>query len=299
MYSAAYNKAYLLSEQQTLTQLRLLHPTFMGYKCCVANCKSGYSSAADQECGQHVAFFAFPYDPALREKWRVNCHRSDLKTVTNGMRACSNHFIDGDFVPTRKQKKLKSTAWSRLHPQLPNKEEPISKERSSNSSSKTRLDISNDRISNRNELMFCEDEVADWNEFNLKIDSCQLPSDYVAVKSIEHCTFLLVEHVHDNCCLKASVTVNRDLTFAVYINRNEVSRKAFTHVLQQDDKINRYSEVCNLLASVKSTACGSDTDSSHLIEVAASLIDKAIKECVDNNHHALFSFVSGKCLILI
>ena len=268
----------------------------MGYKCSVANCKSGYSSAAKQH-DQHVSFFAFPYDPAMREKWRINCHRSDLAIITDGMRVCSKHFIEDDFVPTRKQKKLKPSAWPRLHPQLPRKEKPLPKERQSNSTSEARLNVENDRINAMNESMFLEDKIGtDWNEFKLKIDCCQLPTDFVVVKSQDHCTFLLLKAIHWNCRLNASVTVNSDFSFVVYVKESEVSCNVFGHLLQLKDKIYQYSELCNLLASVKSIACGRDADVGHLIEVAASLIDKAIKECVDSNHHTLFSFVSGKFL---
>ena len=112
------------------------------------------------------------------------------------------------------------------------------KERSSSTSSKRRLDVENNKINMINEALLHEDDMLDWDHFKRQIDFHVIPMDYVVVKRSLFCTFLLLEDLQHNCCLKASVTVSSDFTFVVHINRNEVSQKAFVHVLQQEDKLN-------------------------------------------------------------
>ena len=90
----------------------------MPNKCCVAACKSGYDSQTEK----NVSMFCFPYDPNMRRKWLTNLHRDDLKDVSDikkSMRVCSKHFLPDDFENTPKLRKLKPSAWPRIHPNLP------------------------------------------------------------------------------------------------------------------------------------------------------------------------------------
>ena len=103
----------------------------MGYKCCVAGCKSGYDSTKST-VSSDISFFAFPLDKVLRRKWITACLRKDFEPG-NFARVCSLHFEKSDFqtvstnsVPSRlmkkgylKQRRLKPNAIPRLHPNLP------------------------------------------------------------------------------------------------------------------------------------------------------------------------------------
>ena len=131
----------------------------MGYKCCVAGCKSGYDSSKSTD-SQNISFFAFPFDKPLRLKWINACLRRDFKPAKFS-RVCSLHFEENDFqiesteqIQSRllkkrylKQRRLKPNAIPRLHANLPSRLEkrsdPVSV--TSNATSTARLATENQR----------------------------------------------------------------------------------------------------------------------------------------------------------
>lgn len=68
----------------------------MPNRCVVAGC----SNRSDPEKG--ISLHTFPKDPHLRMVWasRVKLTRSFWNGPTNNSVICSDHFAEGDFVPT-------------------------------------------------------------------------------------------------------------------------------------------------------------------------------------------------------
>ena len=64
----------------------------MGFKCCVAGCKSGYTG------GTRATMFRFPNDDDLRRKWLRCIHRDHQ--ITASTRVCHLHFYESDFEST-------------------------------------------------------------------------------------------------------------------------------------------------------------------------------------------------------
>ena len=127
----------------------------MPYKCSVGGCYENYdsrrssaSTSSTINSTQHVSFHAIPYDPKLRHKWFINMRRDDLKfeDLSTSMRVCSRHFLPEDFEVTPKLRKLKVTAWPRLHPNLPHLNEQLQSARNTSSLASCRLLNENLRI---------------------------------------------------------------------------------------------------------------------------------------------------------
>ena len=78
----------------------------------------------------------------------TNMRRDDLKfeDLSTSMRVCSRHFLPEDFEVTPKLRKLKVTAWPRLHPNLPHLNEQLQSARNTSSLASCRLLNENLRI---------------------------------------------------------------------------------------------------------------------------------------------------------
>ena len=78
----------------------------MGRKCCVPNCKSGYTSQPKEDC---VTYHKF------RVEWKDKIHRGGDWDITNHSFICSKHFQDSDLVydtldsNNRRKRKLQIT----------------------------------------------------------------------------------------------------------------------------------------------------------------------------------------------
>ena len=60
----------------------------------------------------HFAFYKFPNNPELKQKWKDVCN---IKETTKQMYACEKHFRSWDFTSGKKgKKKLKKGQFNRL-----------------------------------------------------------------------------------------------------------------------------------------------------------------------------------------
>ena len=78
----------------------------MGWKCCVPECRSGYSDKKEYVGEIKISFYRFPADPDLKSVWIRNIERPDWEPTPNS-RVCSLHFKETDFQDGRKDKRLK------------------------------------------------------------------------------------------------------------------------------------------------------------------------------------------------
>jgi len=260
----------------------------MGYKCCVAGCKSGYLTSNVEVS---ISFFDFPFDPALRKKWIDQCHRKDFQP-TKYSRVCSLHFDPEDLVQTAKLRKLLPSAWPRLHPQLKTRfEKPASKRTTQLASSSVRLRKENEVLKFKNNKLLNDDYVSNYRDFCSMIGGTKLPNGFVTVINDCACSFLLIEEVTKNPCCVASVLVSDESLLTLFINRKTVLLHHVNHLLSAKGKISNMTEIANILAYVKSIATGgAESDSVDVtVDVAANLLQSIVSD--SEEHASLISFI--------
>ena len=74
----------------------------MGWKCCVPECRSGYTSSIESQVHRdHISFHAFPENSEFRHSWIRAIHRDKVSgepyQPTKSSRVCSLHFVESDY----------------------------------------------------------------------------------------------------------------------------------------------------------------------------------------------------------
>lgn len=244
----------------------------MGYKCCVASCRSGYRPTSSiSSVRKHISFFAFPRNTELRKKWTKACHRQHFEP-TKYSRICSLHFEDNDFetlssdtvtsrrskFPVLKQRKLKPNAMPRIYPTLPERMQNLkAPSRSSSVSASARLAHANENISKLNDEALSRDNCVDFKDFVTKVHATSLPSKYVRIYHEKYVIFLLLANVDTNDsqpCVDASIKILENLDFIIFVNGLKVPNSEVAHLLKSKAVISSVTEISNILAFVKSFA---------------------------------------------
>lgn len=255
----------------------------MGYKCCVANCKSGYASTNSSVVTKTISFFAFPRNIELRKKLTRACHRQNFEP-TEHSRICSLHFEDSDFDtlssdavnsrrlkrPVLKQRKLKPNVVPGIHPNLPQRMQDLKNApRSSIVTAAARRELENESISRLNAENLSRDDCLDFTDFVAKVRAASLPSNYFKVFDEGYVIFLLLANVEcgdSQPCVKASIKVTEDVSWLV-------------DQMQEEQAENMTHDEANMVYYIAGCIGRSISRQRKCIECKTCLIDPSLDNC--------------------
>ena len=210
----------------------------------------------------------FPCDPSLRAEWIRLIARKDF-VPTKNTRVCSDHFESSSFFEesqdlksSRKGKResnklrrrvLKPTAVPTIFPGQPSyRTKHQNAERGTEATSSGRAQKEQTALFTLETEMFLENEVSTIAELKEKLQNFRIPKDYVLAEHESYLSFLYITHETHPAKLLASVFVEDSLSFKIAVNNVDVNTKKVSHLLNVENRITSCSELCNILAAVKS-----------------------------------------------
>ena len=241
----------------------------MVFKCAALGCKSGYKNHVPEG----ISFHKFPNNCLIRARWLRKLSRSNYQPTKNS-RICSLHFYDSDFITQRSDsnpRRLKTKSAIRQLKKL--KPEAVPSRFSSdvpsylNSPPKTvRTLKSTSQVRKTNDEHRLNSMIAEFESFDTlnslfdiqqKFSECDSkPDGFILHRECaadeDRLNFLLLSF-DINPKIIASVTFSADLSLTVFIDNCQIPWNKFSSVLSSN-KVSLFSEVINLLASVKSVA---------------------------------------------
>lgn len=286
----------------------------MVFKCAAFGCRTGYSGCdgADNN-GEKITLHSFPlHNHDLCEKWTRANPRKDF-VPTKHSKLCSLHFTPADFVDdfrdtntTRRKRKLaladkpcrrhlKSDAVPSVFHNCPSYlSSPAAVGRpTSRATSSGRLQSVAGRIADLEESFLASDSIAGLDlaqiQQRLQDEAC-LPDGYT-VAMIQQCLVVYVVNITtDIPAISGSITVHRDLTVTVVLERNVVPASHYQDIVK--GSVNNLSQLTNLMALLKSWI----TDASQkpltlCIDMAVNILKGCLKNLDhDSDEHRKLSF---------
>ncbi len=242
----------------------------MPKNCCAIGCRTGYRGEEKQP---DVTLHKFPLNkPELLQRWLRNLRREDF-TPTEHTRICSLHFNDDDFEGStrmdanasrrrkrgeeRKVRLLKPDAVPHIFCGMPSYLSPETpKSRSKAATSSFRAQQVEFRHEDAETDFWDSDRVESYGEIEDRLKKEQgVPGGFCAVKNDTCLALCFIEFDNENIpVLKGSITICETMEFSVNCLERVVPAENFSEIAAQ--KIERISQVTNLMAALKSMISG-------------------------------------------
>lgn len=267
----------------------------MPRRCCIPGCKVNYDSTL-KETGKCESTFAFPKDPEQVEKWLKAIPRKDWQP-SNSSVVCSNHFCNSDILryhefslPSGEVKKvplkypkLSKDAVPRFFKNLP-KYLSNTKVQNRSDPEKRRETISQ-REEEVIETFLKSDMISDFKDLKdnfMKEISTILPWEVkIGADKLYFYTLNL-----DSCLsINSTIIVDKDLQVQVVLNDNHLSPNELKWVLPCTLKLERWSQLQNLLSRYKlpDSAEEIEYNVTELLKQSIKLLSKAFTKCEDDD----------------
>lgn len=276
----------------------------MPRKCCVPGCKSNYQSTLvnDSKC---ITTFSFPKEDKRRSQWIRAIPRGKW-TPSGCAVVCRKHFNDSDVIcfdkllrpdgsteqiPLRRPK-LKETAVPCIFPNLPNylssKQTPARMDPEERH--KKIFDAHSKLIDNllKKDLINSFEQLKNEYACNVKLFNWE-------VKMLNNKLYFYILNVEEFLSIETSIVIDSNLKIQVFLKDNELSHSDLQWILAVDMKLNRWSQLTNILSYYKniSDVKLEQPDISSLLKKSLTILEEANKIAEDKE------FVYSKQLHII
>ncbi|XP_044766292.1 uncharacterized protein LOC123322410 [Coccinella septempunctata] len=268
----------------------------MPRRCCVTGCKSNYDSQ-----NRYVSVFKFPKDPNLKIKWVASIPRKNWTPSQNSV-VCSLHFQECEVIRydefTRKDgtigknllkfPKLKENSVPSIFPNLPTYLSKPSVPPRKNPEERRQNHINHqnqiiaefeaqDIIQNFNQLL---------NDYSNKLDI----ANWIVYKTENKLYFyqLTVQENQESLVFKSQILIDEKMVVQVFLGRNKLCFNDLRWILPFDMKLNRWSQLENILSRYKENLEGKAAENSvesfnNLLEIILKHLDQALTVSCENN----------------
>lgn len=277
----------------------------MPRRCCVPECKSNYDSTLKQCNNKCETTFAFPKCPKRVKEWLKAIPRKNW-TSTKSSVVCAKHFCDSDIIrhhefttASGETKKVPLKYPKLVETAIPRKFEQLPKYLSSEAAKK-RLDPEDRHQSflHREEILienFIQaDCISNFNDF-MENFRTKINLDTWEVKASDGKLYFYILNIDGLLTITRTILIDQDMRIKVYLKDKELSSNDLKWILSRDLKLERWSQLSNLLSHYKSANTNIQERSIiDMLNQGLEIISKAYLKCEEDD-----TFVYSKQLEII
>lgn len=258
--------------------------------CCVPGCTANYASSLKSE--RMMTTFSFPKEEHLRQQWIRSIHRDSFE-VSSGSVVCEKHFNTEEIIRVEtyknkdgilgefplKRPKLCQGAVPHIFPNQPKYlTKPLTTARID---PETRRKKFVNTVNQKTEAFLKSDIINTFVELCENVKSKISLKDWDFKVTNEKLYFFLLNvsvenlDIDESIYVISTVVVDSDLKVKVFSGNSELSICELRWILPEDRKLNRWSQIDNLLARYRFTK-QFPNDYGYYVEKAYTYIQKAI-----------------------
>jgi len=264
--------------------------------CCIPGCKANYATTLKENNNAVVSTFIFPKEKEKLHKWLKAIPRENW-TPTKSSVVCAKHFCDSEIIRYEefslssgelkrlplKHPKLSESAIPHIFPDLP--------KYLSFKQNKTRKNPEDRREAFRQQYVkevdnfLHEDLISDFNDLkaNFHTKICLFSWE---VKVMENKFFFYLLNIDKCLSVNSTVIVDTDLHVKIFLKETELSPNKLKWVLPWDLKLQRWSQLENILSHYKANNVNSEElfTIQDLLRRGLELLSKAYSKCDEDDN---------------
>ena len=266
----------------------------MPNRCCVHGC-NGTSSNENR----FVSYHKFPKQQNLIEQWLHAIDRPNF-SPSNSTRICSFHFLATDFITERNDNNLARKKKRPFNLQkrylkegiipsvlIPRNERQC-QNKHTNALSERRQNLENNNILSQIKTFETNDLVTSTNQIVEKLRKCDTtPSGFTYLQTADKLHIIFVDVSSPCAKLQGCIYIDLDLSAVVYINNFEMALKDLGIDMVINNKINRLSQVFNLMAAVKAQCANVEEKASSFLASAVASVHSFYKKSENQSEELL------------